>query len=138
AGAIEVDEALQVIGELRPLLGLADGETVLWQPGMAHMGDTGQDGTEGLPVADHARQRDTADIDAMIGTLSADEALTLAFAAYPVIGEGDLDGRIDRFGAGIAEEDVVEIARHQIRHLAGQLEGGRMRHLEMRGIVDLE
>src|SRR5258706_441468 len=59
-------------------------------------------------------------------------------AAATVIGQRNLDGGVDGFGARVEEKDVIEIARHQRRDLAGELEGGGMGKLEGRCIVELQ
>src|SRR5262249_44947763 len=103
ARAIHVDEALQIFRQLDAGCRFATAKPVFRQQGRTQMHDAGHDGTEGLAVAHHAAKRDTADIDAVIGALAADEARALALAIGDMIGERDLDGAFHRFRAGIAE-----------------------------------
>jgi hypothetical protein len=50
--AINGDDAREILGELGAVLGLASGEAVLSQPGVAHVHDAQQSWPEGLPVLD--------------------------------------------------------------------------------------
>ena len=77
--------------------------------------DAGEQRAEHLAVADDAADRDAAEADAVIAALAADQPRARAFAARAVIGERDLERRVDRFGAGIGEEDVVEALRRDLR-----------------------
>jgi len=54
-----------------------------------------------------------------------------------VIGERRLERGLDRLGAGIDEEDVIEIARGQRGDAARQLEGAGMPVLEGRREIHL-
>ena len=119
-GAVQVDEALQVVGELNtPGLGLAARELVIRQHGMAQMADAGQSGAKGLFVVDHAGHRDAAEVDAMVGALAADEARALPLAARTMVGQGDLQRRIDGLRAGVHEEHVVDVAGREGRKPTG-------------------
>jgi hypothetical protein len=77
----------EFIGEFRAVFGQAAGEGV---PGdverMAQMVDAGQRRSEMLAVAGDAADRDTAETDAVISALAADQARTQAVAAHAVIG----------------------------------------------------
>jgi peptidoglycan-N-acetylglucosamine deacetylase len=57
----------------------------------------------------------------MIGLGAADEPDARSLAAGAVIGAGDLEGRIDGFGPGIGEEDVVEARRRNLGNSSRQL-----------------
>lgn len=72
----------------------------------------------------------------MIGALAADEARARAGAGKLVISERELQCRVDRLGAGVGEEDAVEIAWRQRGQTRGQREGGGVPHLERRRIVE--
>ena len=93
---------------------------------------------EGLAVAHHAGERDAADVDAVVGALAADEAQALRLAAGAVIGHRHLQRGVDRLGAGVGEEDVVERLGQERRHPVGELEAAGVAELERRRVVVLE
>ena len=73
----------------------------------------------------------------MIAALAADQAGARALAARAVIGERDLERGIDRLGAGVGEEHVVEPGRREVDQAVRQLEGRGMAHLEGRRVIEL-
>ncbi len=73
----------------------------------------------------------------MIAALAADEADALGLAAGAVIGQRGLERGLDRLGAGIDEEYVVEPFGGQRGDAAGQLEGTGMPVLEGRREIHL-
>ena len=85
-----------------------------------------------LAVVDHAADRDAAEADAVIGALATDQTLARALPAHILIGERDLERRVDGLGARIAEERMVEIARRELGQAGGELERQRMGELEGR------
>ena len=101
------------------------------------MVDAGEQRAEMLAVVDDAADRDAAEADAVIAALAADQAGAGAFAAHVVIGERDLERGVDRLGARVAEEHVVEIGGRERRDPARELEGLRMGELERRRVVEL-
>ena len=78
------------------------------------MVDAGQQRAEELAVVDDAADRDAAEADAVIAALAADQAGARPCAADVVIGQRDLERRVGRLRARVAEEDVVEVARREI------------------------
>ena len=100
------------------------------------MVDAGEEGTEEFAVVDHAADGNAAEADAVIAALAADQALARAGPAHIVVGEGDLERRVDRLRAGIAEEHVIEIAGRELRDAGGELEGLRMGELEGRREIE--
>ena len=112
AGVVQRDEALEFVGEVRAVLGLAArvgvaGEVVR----VRQVVDARQHRAEQLAVVDHAADGDAAETDAVIAALPTDEARARAFAARAVIGQRDLERGVDRLRAGVREEDVVEALR---------------------------
>ena len=83
--------------------------------GVRQVVDAGQQRAEELAVVDDAADRDAAEADAVIAALAADEARALPLARHVPVGERDLERGVDRLGAGVAEEDVVEVARRELR-----------------------
>ena len=136
--AIGIAEALQVVGEVFAVLRLAAGEPVLRPPGVPHVHDIGHADREDVPVLDHARQRYTAHVDAVIGALARDETLAPVVASGAVIRHADLQRGIHRFGARIGEENVVDRLRRNRGDHSGELEGARMAQIERRGVVVLQ
>ena len=110
------DQPLQVVGELRAVLGQAarkgvPGEVV----GVAEVIDAGEQRSELFSVGDHAADRDAAEIDAVIAALAADQAGAAALPLHALIGERDLQRRLDRLRARVGEEDMVEPLRRDAR-----------------------
>ena len=50
--------------------------------------------------------------------------------------DGDLEGGVDRLGAGVGEEGMIEPARGDLYQLVRELERGRMCHLERRREIE--
>src|SRR5690606_32891247 len=93
---------------------------------------------EDAAVGNDAANRDTAESDAVIAAFAADQARTRALSDGALVGDGDLQRRVDRFGTGIGIEDAVEALRGDLRETLGEFEGDRMAHPERRGIVERE
>ena len=137
-GVVESDQPLEIVGELGAMLRLAAGEGVPGEVvGVADVVDAGEQRAELLAVGDDAADRDAAEIDAVIAALAADQAEARALADGALIGERDLQRRLDRLRAGIGEEDVVDARRHVGDEAGGQLEGLGVAHLEGRRVVEL-
>ena len=125
------DQALELVGQVGAPLRLAAREGLVLQvPGLRQVVDTRQHRTEHLAVAHDAPDGDPAEAHAVITALAPDETGALALAAYPVVGECDLQRGVDRLGAGVAEKDVVEGLARQRHQALGQFEGQRVAHLE--------
>ena len=136
-GAVQVDEALQFVGEMRAVFRLALGEGLLLAViGVRQMIDAGQQRAEHLAVVDDAADRGAAEADAVIAALAADQAGAGALAVELVIGQRDLQRGIGGFRAGIAEEHVVEPVRREIGDAAGKLERLRNAELERRRVIE--
>ena len=67
--------------------------------GVAEVIDAGEQRAELFAVGDHAADRDAAEIDAVIAALAADQAGAAALALHALIGERDLQRRLDRLRA---------------------------------------
>src|SRR6266478_2349000 len=89
-----------------------------------------------LAIAHHAAQRRTADVHAVIGALAGHEIASLPLIAGEVIGKCDLHRRVDRLGAGVAEEDVVETLRGECGDAVGECERAGMTAHEGRREVE--
>ncbi|MCY1536000.1 hypothetical protein D9M68_714360 [compost metagenome] len=104
---------------------------------MRQVVDVRQQGGEGLAIVDHAAHRDTAEADAVVAQLAADQAGAGALADGALVGEGDLQGGVRRFRAGVGEEHFVQALGRDVCQALGQLEGQGMAHLEGRREIQL-
>ena len=57
---------------------------------------------------------------AMIAARAPNEHAALRFAARLMVGEGDLEGTVYRFTAGVGKEDVTHAVRQQRHELVGE------------------
>ncbi len=132
-GIVQRHDLLELIGQMRAPGGLAAGIGVLREiMRVRQVVDKRQAHAELLAVGRNATHRDAAEAHTMIAARAADQAHTLPLPARLVIGQRDLERGVDRFRAGIGEEDMVEIAREHRRQPGGEFEGQRMAHLEGR------
>ena len=138
-GVVEQAQALEVVGELDAAVQrLAPRERIARKVvGMPDVIDAGKAGPEHLAVGGNAADRHAAEVDAVVAALAADEAKALTFTTRAVPGEGDLERRVDRFGARVGEEHPREALRGDARQALGELEGDRVAHLEGRREVHL-
>ena len=72
--------------------------------------DPAQQRAELLAVIRDATDRRAADADAVIAALAPDKPGSFRIAPCLMIGECDLQRGIDRFGTGIAEKHVIQVA----------------------------
>ena len=82
-----------------------------------------------------AADGDAAESDAVVAARAADEANALRLSLRLPVRERDLQRGVDGLGAGVAEEDVIDVARQHRRQLLRELERQRMAHLEGRRVV---
>src|SRR6185295_8271827 len=73
----------------------------------------------------------------MIAALTPDKPCALAFITGAMVGERDLERRVDRLRAGVAEEDVVEVAGKHAGEAVGEFERCRVAELEGWCVVEL-
>ena len=120
-GTIEVDESHQVVGQLGACAPSprtnAFSFRCVWR-----MCTTPAGRAEAPPVVDHAGERNTAEIDSVVRTFARDKHVATALAARLVVGECDFHRGVDRFRAGIDEENAVQVARRQLRNARRELE----------------
>ena len=136
-GAVQRDEAQQLVGKLCPPFRLADREGLFVAIiGGRKMIDVRQQRAEGLAVVEDAAHRHATEADAVIAALATDEPRAVAFVFRAVVGERDLHRGVDGFAARIGEEDVVEVAGGEKCQSRGQLEHLRVGELEAWGVVE--
>src|SRR5438270_6299337 len=99
---------------------------------MADVVDPGDARPEALAVVGNAAHGHAAEVHAVIAALAADQPEALAFAPGALVGDGDLERGVDRFGAGVGEEHARQARRRDAREPVGELECDRMPHLEGR------
>ena len=136
---VQWDDALrELIREMRAPFGLATRERmVLGDERVPEMIHPRQHAAERLAVRRNATHRDAAEPHAVIATLAPDEHRALALPFRPPVGERDLQRGVDRFGAGVREEDVIEPRGRELRDTLGGDEHLGMRDLERRRVVEL-
>ena len=91
--------------------------------GVRHVVDAGQQRAEHLAVGDDAADRDAAEADTVIAALAADQAGARALAAGALIGERDLERRVDRFRNGAEDGDRLSPRRATRTRLIGRERG---------------
>src|SRR3954463_14994400 len=97
-------------GEMPTPFRLAFGEGLLLAiVRVRKMINPGECRAEHLAIGHDAADRNAAEADAVIAALAADHAHARGFAPHVVVGERDFERRINRFRAGIAEENMIEI-----------------------------
>src|SRR5690606_24018407 len=89
--------------------------------GAPEMVDAGQQQTEIAALGRDTTDRETAEPNAVVAALAANEPRSLSLTARPVIGERDLHRRVGCFAAGTGEEHMLEAGRGQNYEPVGQL-----------------
>src|SRR6185312_9882874 len=104
---------------------------------MGEMVHAGQQGARPHPaVRRDAADGDSSEADAVVGALASDEARARALAADAVIADRDLERGVDRLGARIHEEHVIEAGGRDLTDALGKLERTRMSHLKRRCVIE--
>src|SRR6202165_2912453 len=89
--------------------------------GMGEVIDARQKGAEHLAVADDTAHRSTAEADAVIAALAADQPGAGALALDLMIGQRDLERGVGGLRSGIAEENVIAPGGREIGYSARRL-----------------
>ena len=85
----------------------------------------------GQPAHAHA-----AEVDAVVTLFAADEDLAMAFAAGAVVSQGHLERGVGGFGAGVAEQHLVEVAGRHLGNPLRRQESLVVAGLEGGGVVE--
>src|SRR5690606_20195929 len=99
--------------------------------------DAGEQVAELPAVVDDAADRRAAKARAVIAALAADQARAAALSVRIVERQRDLERGVDRLGARVRKEHMVEIARCEIGDARREREGLRVRVLERRRVIEL-
>jgi hypothetical protein len=105
--------------------------------GVRKMVNTRQQRAKLPPVVDDAANRNAAKANAIIATLTSNQARARALSDGALICERNLQCRVDRFGSRIGKENAVQPLRHDRRQSRRQFKRKRVTQLEWRGIVQL-
>ena len=133
---MQLDQLEQFVGQLHAAgLGHALGEGHARLQGVRQVVGVHQLAVH-LAVAADAAERGAGDVDAVVATGATDEAGLGRLAFQAPVGLGHLHRGVGALGAGAGEEHVIELARHQVGDLLGQLERQRMAVLEAWRIVE--
>ena len=124
--AVLRDHRLERVGELGAVRRLSARERVAREIVRVRqvVDDRQQLRRELLAVGLDAADRDAAEADAVIAARAADEAHALRLPLRLPVGERDLERRVDRLRARVAEEHVIDVAR---QHLDEPLRRARTR-----------
>ncbi len=129
---MELHELLELVRQLRAVFRLAAREGVALQVvrvrDVIHHGI--KVGRPELAIRADAAEGRAAQVHAVIRALAADDLGALGVTLKPVIGESDLHRGIDRFGARVREEHVIQPGGRDLLHRIRKLVGDRMAHLE--------
>ncbi|MNF83241.1 hypothetical protein D3C84_655610 [compost metagenome] len=135
-GVVQFDQLEQLVGQLDAAgRGHALGVGHAGLQGVRQVVDVHQLAVH-LAVAADAAEAGAGDVDAVVATGAADELGLGRLAFQAPVGLGHLHRGVGALGAGTGEEHVVELARHQVGDLLGQLEGQRVAVLEARRVVE--
>src|SRR5690606_27896301 len=83
-----------------------------------------------LAIVAKPPDRHAAEADPVIAPFATDQPYALRLSFCIPVGECNLERGVGGFRSGIAEKHMIEIARRQRRHAAGQFERARMPELE--------
>ena len=135
-GIVQLDQLEQFVGQLHAAgLGHALGEGHARLQGVRQVVGVHQLAVH-LAVTADAAEGGAGDVDAVVATGTTDEAGLGRLAFQAPVGLGHLHRGVGALGAGTGEEHVIELARHQVGDLLGQLERQWMAVLEARRIVE--
>ena len=137
-GIVQGDDVEQGVGALFSVLWLSLGKAVFGDAvGVGHVVHIGEAVAEPHAVFYDAADGDAAESDAVISALAPDEDDFFAFSANALISEGDFEGGVDGFGAGVCEEDGVHPLGKPLGEAGGEFKDLGMPELEGGGEVQL-
>ena len=131
-GIVQRDDALEILRQVQAPVGLALAERHLRRiPGMRQVIDAGyHQRREHLAIGDDAADRDATQANAVITAFPADDAGPCRVTAQAMVGDGNLERRVDGLRARIHEEHAVVRTTRQGSDARGERKRGRMAHLE--------
>ena len=92
---------------------------------------------EHLPVGDNAADGHAAEVDPVVAAFPADQTCALAFAADPVVAEGDLQRGVYGLRSRVGEEGARERRGCHSGQALGKLEGAITANLEAHAVIKL-
>ena len=135
-GAMQIDEPLEVVGQFGAVRRETAREGIAGQiVRVPQMIGSGQP-RPCAAIADDPADADSAETDAMIAALAADQPGARPLPLRALHRECDLERGIDRFGPAVGKEYPVEPFGHQRRETLRQLEGQRMTQLKRRREIE--
>nr|GEU28076.1 hypothetical protein [Tanacetum cinerariifolium] len=128
---VQRDDAFQFVGQLEAVFRFAARVRVLVQVvGVRQVVHARQHHAVRLAVAGDAAHRDAAEAHPVVAPFAADQARAASLAARAVVRERHLERGVHGLGTGVGIEHVAEAVVGVVHQLVGQLEGGRVAHLE--------
>ena len=136
-GAVQVDQPLEVVGQLGAVRGKTAREGVAADiVGVTQMIDAGKPAAERPAIVDQPPDADPAEAGAMIAALAPDQPRARPLPLRPLHRERDLQRAVYRLRPAVGEEYPVESFGHQRRQPLRQRERQRVPELESRREIE--
>ncbi len=138
AAVVQHAQPLEIVGQFGAVLGHAAAERIA--PDVQRVPQVidarQQGGAEDFAIRHDAAHRHAAEVDAVVALFAADQSRAVAFAFRAMVGEGDLQRRVDRLRAGVGEEHVGETLGRHLDDAFGKCERLVVAHLEDHRVVE--
>ncbi len=136
-GAVQIDEALEIVGKLGTMLGESSGKGVAFDVvRVPQIIDPGQPAAERAPVVDEPADANPAEAGAVIAALAPDQPRACSLALRALDSERNLKRGIDRLRSAIRKEDSIEPFGHQFGEPLRQFERQRVAELKRRREIE--
>ncbi len=138
AAVVQHAQALEILGQFRAMLGQTAAEGVA--PDVQRVPQVidarQQRRAEDFAVRHDAAHRHAAEVHAVITLLATDQSRAVTFAFGAMVGEGDLECRVDRLRSGVREEHIRESIGCHVDDALGQCKRLVVAHLEGNRVVE--